>query len=500
MPALSTVNWLLVFFLFALPLAFFPFTYLAFELPKVFLLYIFTVSASFLLLHSGYRPGNFRKIYILFLIFLAWIIITTVLGLSFGQSFLGSYFRWQGTITWLCYFVLFFISAKLLEDHNLKKYACLAILISSTVTASLAIIQFIFHWFGGNTTQLLYSGRVISTFGQPNFLGAYLVMSLPFIWYLLKQAKPSLKALIGFALFIILIGIFSTLSRSAYLGLVFLVLIWGIFHYRLLLAGIILSVVFLTLLANFFPNLVYSEWHRFKVDTFFASSKEPPTYNSNWTAENRFIIAQKTINLISQNPIYGYGLENFSLAFPSVITTKDLGLKDIVVDSSHNLFLDLVVQLGLVGLILFLTLISSTIITGIKRLKAVSLENRDFTKTAICAVFAFLIIHQFSPVSTVPAVLFWISLGIIQGVSVQHQMLSKLKKHIIIFSGTALIITLIFLIIQTIRADTLFRQANSYEVSDIHRAIKLDNDAIHLAPWIQFYQIRRDFLLEQLGY
>lgn len=489
MASLSRISWWLVFLLFALPLVFFPFTYLAFEMPKVFLLYLFTVSTLFLLLKSGYRLGKFSKAYWLYLAFLVWMIFTAILGLSVWQSFLGSYFRWQGIITWICYFWLFLISGKLLEDNHLKKQACLAILISSVVAALIAILQFILLWFLGDTSQLLYSGRVISTFGQPNFLGAFLVMSLPFTWYLFKQVTGLTKIFVTLGFIITILGILSTFSRSAYVGFILLALIWGIYHYRLLLAVITFLIVLFALLANLFPKLVYQEWYRFQVDT-----------TSKWTAENRLVIVQKSIKLIDQKPLTGYGLENFSLAFPSVITTKDLGLKDIVVDSSHNLFLDLVVQLGLVGLILFLTLISSTIIAGIKHLKSASLENRDFTKTAICAVFAFLIIHQFSPVSIVPAVLFWISLGIIKGQKLTHYAISESRKYIISLTGIASIVIVSLFIIQTLRADNLFHQASVYEVSDIQRSIKLNNDAIKIASWIHFYQVRKNFLLKQLGY
>lgn len=489
MASLSRISWWLVFILFVLPLLFFPWTYMAFELPKVLLLYIFSASAVCLLLKSGYRFGNLTKTHWLYLIFLIWILLTAILGLSWQNSFWGSYFRMQGILTWTCYGLLFFISGKILDNNHFRKMISLAILISSSVAAFIATFQFVSLWFFGNTSQLLYSGRVISTFGQPNFLGAFLVMSLPFTWYLFKQITGLTKVFVALGFIITILGIISTFSRSAYVGFILLALIWGIYHYRLLLAVITFLIVLFALLANLFPKLVYQEWYRFQVDT-----------TSKWTAENRLVIVQKSIKLIDQKPLTGYGLENFSLAFPSVITTKDLGLKDIVVDSSHNLFLDLVVQLGLVGLILFLTLISSTIIAGIKHLKSASLENRDFTKTAICAVFAFLIIHQFSPVSIVPAVLFWLSLGIINGPALNHINLSKSLKFIFTISGISLLIITSLIIIQTIRADVLFREASAYEVSDIQRSIKLDNDATKLAPWIQFYSVRRNFLLKQLGY
>lgn len=488
MASLSKVSWLLVFILFALPLLFFPWAYLAFELPKVFLLYLFSATAAYLLLRSGYRLGRLTKIHILFLALLAWIIFTAIFGLSFQQSFLGSYFRWQGILSWACYSLLFFISGKVFTDIHFRKHASFAILVSSTFAASLALIQFLSLWFLGNTNQLLYSNRIISTFGQPNFLGAYLVLSLPFVWYFLKQIKGIGKILTGLLMVVIILGIFSTLSRSAYIGLAFLAIIWGVYHYRLLLTGIVFSVLLFGLFANLFPNLVFREWYRFQVDMA-----------SRWTAENRLIITQRSVELIGQKPVTGYGLENFSLAFPSVVNQSDLGLKDIAVDSSHNLFLDLGAQIGLVGLALFLIIIVLSSVLGLKRARQASTNEKDFIKTAISVCLAFIIIHQFSPNSIVPMVLFWISLGIINEPALEYNGINRTSKRWVNFIGIPLILVTIGLVIQTIRADILFRNASAYEVSDINRAIKLDNEAIKLAPWIEFYRIRRDFLIKQLG-
>lgn len=489
MTSLSKVHLSLLSLLFALPLTFFPFSYLAFELPKVFLLYLFSALTIYILLASGYKFGNLTKISWIFLIFFAWIIVTSIFGLSLQQSFWGSYFRMQGILTWGCYALLFFISGKLFESASFRKHVSIAILISSSTIASLATAQFILLWFFSNTSQLLYSGRVISTFGQPNFLGAYLVMSLPFAWFLLKVVSQRWKILVWLGLVTIILGIFSTLSRSAYIGLFVLAMIWGFYHYRLLLAGIIISVMIFAILANLFPHLVYTQWYRFQVDTI-----------SKWTAENRQVIAKKSLELILQKPLTGYGLENFSLAFPKVVSINDLGLKDIVVDSSHNFFLDLVVQTGFVGLALFLLLLIVILIHSLKYLDSVTLEHKAFIKASISVIIAFLAVHQFSVISTGPLVLLWLSLGIVQGSSLKYSPEPKWNKYTIHFLG-AILTGLIFLyIIQTIRAEILFRQASAYEVSDIEKAISLDNEAISLAPWIQFYTIRRDFLIKQLGF
>lgn len=480
---MATTKHFILLLLFALPLTFFPFTYLSFELPKIFLLYLFTVSTVYFLLISGYKLPLLRNLISLtYLLFLAWIIFSSILGLSFPQSFWGSYFRMQGILTWFCYGLLFFISGKVFEGFHFKIQACWAITISATFAACLALAQFISLWVFGHTLQLLYSNRVLSTFGQPNFLGAYLVMSLPFVWFMFKHTQRKWKGLVATLMIILILAIFSTVSRSAYLALAVLAIFWGIYHYKLLLTGVVFSVLFFGIMATVSPNLVYQQWYRFKVDTV-----------SKWSAENRLVIAEKSTKLISKSPIIGYGLENFSLAFPTVLNSDDLGLKDIVVDSAHNIFLDIAVQSGLVGLGLFIAILTTTIISGLK-------SNDDFIKICLSVVITFLVIHQFSPYSVVPMVFFFIALGVINGEVLKHSALTNLSRNMIrIIYLPFLTLTVLFMI-QTIRADNLFHQASAYEVVDIKRAITLDNEAIKIAPWVEFYKIRRDFLLKQLGY
>ncbi|MBI2017745.1 O-antigen ligase family protein [Candidatus Daviesbacteria bacterium] len=481
---LSSIRLLFLSLLFAQPLLFSPFSLLSFELPKVLFLYLFSAIAFFIVI-LNFKIKQLKLVHYLFLSLLGWILISGLIGLNFSESFFGSYFRMQGFLSYLCYGLLFLISSKVFENSHFKLQACWAILISSTFVASLALIQFVSLWFFNYNLQLLYSGRVISTFGQANFLGAYLVLSLPFGWFLFKHLKHHwLGKIVGIALIVILLGVISTFSRSAYLALAVLGLIWGFYHYRLFLGVITVLVVVFGVLGHLFPNLVYQEWLRFQVDTV-----------SKWSAENRSQIAQKSLQLISQKPLTGYGIENFSLAFSQVITPDDLGLKDIVVDSSHNLFLDLTVNLGAIGLVLFLTILIMSIFKGLKG----NPENQDFVKIALCVIIAFVIIHQFSPVSSVPYTLFWISLGIINPLKLENIVYKKSVRTLISFLGITLVIFTAFYIVQTLRADNLFKKASGYEVIDIHQAISLDNEAIQIAPWINFYKIRRNFLYKQLG-
>lgn len=482
---LSLIYQTLLFSLFTTPLIFFPFTYLSFELPKVLAFYFFSaLMLAGLILTKPYSI-KLNSVHSLAILFIIWLILASIIGIDFEHSFWGNYFRRQGIISWICYLIVFIASGIAFQSEHRKIQASWAVVASALAVSILALVQFISLYFLGNLDQLLYSGRVISTFGQPNFLASFLVMSLPFFWYLQLTSKGIKKYLTILAGSLVILATILTFSRSSWLALLLLIIIWGLYHWRMFLGLLIGLILLYALLANLFPLLVFREWSRFQVDL-----------GALWSAENRTLIAERSQELIGKRPLFGYGAENFILSFPQVVRGDDLGLKDIVVDSAHNLFLDIAVETGLVGLIIFILLLTAVFIKG---LKSLGHQKSNFTAILLVVIIVFLTSHQFSVLSLVPLLLFFMSCGAVAGpVFAFHPThLTKLLKAVI---SLVICAPIFFFIIQNIRADMIFKQASVYEVSDINRAIKLDNKAISITPWINFYKVRRNFLLKQLGY
>jgi len=101
------------------------------------------------------------------------------------------------------------------------------------------------------------------------------------------------------------------------------------------------------------------------------------------------------------NPIIGGGFGNIdtlihkeSLMFASYISQR-------YVDSSHNIFLDILIQSGLVGIGAFLYLVAKSFITF--------LSHRD--TVAISLLLGFVTILSFNPVSIWILLVFWYLIG-----------------------------------------------------------------------------------------
>jgi len=112
--------------------------------------------------------------------------VATIHSVLPGISFWGSYDRMQGLYTWLSYIAFFLVLA-----YNVRTWAQIERIISAIVFASIpvaayGIVQHL-RWdpvqWGADT-----STRVASTLGNAIFIGAYLLMTMPFTAYRLWRA------------------------------------------------------------------------------------------------------------------------------------------------------------------------------------------------------------------------------------------------------------------------------------------------------------------------
>ena len=105
--------------------------------------------------------------------------------------------------------------------------------------------------------------------------------------------------------------------------------------------------------------------------------------------DNRPYLWQTVLDGVIKRPLLGYGQENVEFLFPKTYAK---------VDNAHNIFLEVAGASGLVGLILFVCILAIG-------LKGASSPVR-------LALFTFLIIAQFNPLSIPQIVLFWYLLAV----------------------------------------------------------------------------------------
>jgi hypothetical protein len=119
--------------------------------------------------------------------------LATIHSVLPGISFWGSYDRMQGLYTWLNYIAFFFVLAYSIRSWAQVERVISAIVFASVPVAVYGIMQHL-HWdpvqWGAPTDV-----RVASTLGNAIFIGAYLLMTMPFaayrLWWAVERFRGS---------------------------------------------------------------------------------------------------------------------------------------------------------------------------------------------------------------------------------------------------------------------------------------------------------------------
>jgi O-antigen ligase len=197
-----------------------------------------------------------------------------------------------------------------------------------------------------DTTDIYASGRLTGGIGDPNELAAVLIPALAFALFLLMvETRALLRWLLLAASFICAIALFRTESRGGLIGLAAMLLA------SLVLSGPVRARVMTMVLAISGFALAYF--------TLIA----PPQALARVTAlsagggTGRSDLWAVALDVFRAHPLFGIGAGNFPLIEPSyAFHNRNLPRFDLVVDTPkvvHNTYLNVLVELGVVGFILF---------------------------------------------------------------------------------------------------------------------------------------------------
>ncbi len=405
-------------FVLIIPFIFVPNVFNPYELPK-FILFVGGVevlAAVFVLkclVKKTFTLPRPDALTVSVLLFGAVNLISDILGLDPKISLLGSNVRYQGFITLFAGILLFLLMRYFSNPKSLSVFKK-GIWITSFLISVFALWQIVQLKMLQSLIPT-YNGRIVGTMGNPNFLAGYLVMLLPFVlWPSQEIKKSSLVRIIRLAnVFTINLTIFFTDSRAAYLALVLLFLIYVL---RLLpklnipRIAVWLSIILVFLgLFSFINMFMYKDtvlkdsiptikergcpesWpqeYPWKIITDIHNNA--PIFKREALCDNRLLIWIIGLESLSKQPLLGYGQDNFELAIPSG--------KMHLTDSAHNIFLEIAVSSGLIGLLLYIAAIF------------IAIKKASFPIKM--SLLTFLIVAQFNPLSIAQISLFWFLLGI----------------------------------------------------------------------------------------
>lgn len=237
----------------------------------------------------------------------------------------------------------FFLMIHIVENKKQLKFLLYLMVIASVLTALIGISQYLKgdiysqDWIDDEMFEDIKM-RVYSTFENPNVYGEYLILVIPIIVALFFEKKGFWKKIFLFACFgITLAALILTFSRGCWLGMMLaLVLLLIVIDKRFIWLGIL----GLVLLPFILPETITNRF--LSIGNMEDSST---TY--------RVYIWMGTINMLKDYWFSGIGLgiTSFNTVYP--IYSFD----SIWAPHSHNLYLQLIVEYGIIGLIIFLGMI-----------------------------------------------------------------------------------------------------------------------------------------------
>ncbi len=255
-------------------------------------------------------------------------------------------------------FFRFFVS-KIPTEFILNTFIALSILVLLICTNDLIQVANS-EGFAGRSIY-----KVIGFSGHKNLLSSYLFLLFGFLLYFLNSLSiPKAKRylIIGIMTWQI-ICVVLVRSRTIYISFVLLALIYGFYYlknrnilqFKYVKQFGLALVIGVALLAFGMSNNA----------DLSRDIKEliPSNYLESGSAKQRIFVWGKTGRLIKEDPIFGFGAGNFKLVLPKKLYEETFSIytEGIAFTRAHNDFLEIWVELGIFGLLVYLSLFGISI-------------------------------------------------------------------------------------------------------------------------------------------
>lgn len=286
-------------------------------------------------------------------------------------------------------FLLYFIAIEVINSKR-KIYTVLSIfMVSAALVCSDGLFQFFTHKDFLRNRAWPYSRdaftfRIIGPFVTSNDLAAYLtpLTGMAFGLSMIRFKKLFLNILSKLLLVILIACLFLTLSRGAWIGAFFALLLLGFFvnKKKFVLTLLIMSLA-LVLLLQYLP-----EHKRQELGARFNFS-DPG-------GRDRKALTKISLDMWSSRPVLGLGLGTYMYNFEEFNIDK----KSYPWGPSyaHNCYLQILAETGLLGLASFLLLIVALFYSSIRRIKKLSMGlDKNIAVVILGGLLAYLVHSAF---------------------------------------------------------------------------------------------------------
>lgn len=440
-----------------------PFDFQKMVLFKIFLIGLIFLSLIKYLLAENKKEINkiiwefIKKYWFWPSILLIFYLISISWSINPAISFWGSLDRQFGWISLALFFLFsFFLSLNLLFFENRRKRIktiLLIVSVSATLVSIYAVLQFLGIDFLIWNEPATITKRAFSSLGQPNFLGSFLLLTMALPFYFITKDNKFYFKILGFLFFgLQFLALIFSGSRGAWIGFLtgFLLVLGYLFFKRnkkiLIIGGLIFVIL---LFALFLGSNNFSQ--RFKSSFDFSSGG----------ASARISLWSASLEGIKKNP-WGYGIENQKDILVGYYNADwgTFNKVNVMFDRAHNIFLDILLEVGVIGLLIccaFGLFIIKLLFNNIK-----NNEDKDKSKNLSLIIFvsllSYLVSLFFGFATIVSAIYFWLFFSIIIVLNFNNDE-SKIK-----LGDSNLSSKIIFLILFFFAIIGIYKQINNLKI------------------------------------
>jgi putative inorganic carbon (HCO3(-)) transporter len=310
-----------------------------------------------IILALAHRPIHFVPQYALLLLIYPVVVVS-----GFLNGWLGEGVEQANKYITACLIPIFIFSTVFTSIARQKSFMWLSLLSACLFVHNGYVQQNAFDGFGWSGTEYVEDGRIryLGIFQDPNDLGVFFMMNIPFALYFIRQANFFGKLISASCLSAIFYGIYMTNSRGTMIAVIGMV---GL--YLLLKYGGIKAII---------SGLIFAPIAIFTASIFRAVSSQEAS------AMGRLWAWWDGLEMLKANPIFGVGANNFMEHHGRV---------------AHNTYIQMAAELGLSGYLLWTSVLLFTLAMGFsgimyaKHKLPEDIPENIKAELALCSTFFF---------------------------------------------------------------------------------------------------------------
>lgn len=368
-----------------LPIVMYPYIVDIYALPKATFLYVSTMLLVIFYIIRSARAGEFMLYRSVLDIPIVLILLVATASLLFSDipllGLVGKYRDYETLPALFCYAAIYFLLTQSVRDEKSFERILKVLAIGFIPVAAYGLIQA----SGIDFPNIVrFESRVHSSLGNPILFGTYLVIMLPLLLSLARSVEEERWRLLAWVLILVGgINLIFTESRGAWLGL--LVAAIAIFvrwrknaavkkrlkmtrskasrtkskNRAAIIVAILVVAVILIISVLVIPS---SHMKNRLVSTFTLTESSTVIRIETW---------KTAFKMISDRPLLGYGPEQMGYWYPVYKTAKHAAIEpNGIADRAHNDFLQIAVDIGIPGMLLYIWMFTVAIL-GLFKSRAV---------------------------------------------------------------------------------------------------------------------------------